>query len=470
MSSTEDTSAIDEKKTEDSGNNQDFKGFATNYVSSIIVTIGIFIFIVGGLGLYTTKVAQANILPDNIEQAPYTIFDRIVKNIPININVMRPTFWSENKDTFSQKVEFNSQEYLDSFSNSFLCSLKKKADPKDGTNVALYFSRVYDNLVAKNLLAINTIFFYLSYFPESIIMFLYGLFGIFVWIGLYLFNMCISIFYHFVNIPELFRETNDGKDKWESNDNISFFRFVKILMFCFVWIPVGLFSTFFMPIFFTIYGLIAPLFATYNIKGTNKSYGAYDFIKDTFAYKKFFFFILATISLLYNGTTYLGNNSIIGILIAVMFAYFMGLYTNEMPQNGVDGFTAKISTIVKQAFIVSINVDNLVNICPTIDIEDNNKINNLISTGNFRKLTSKETGGSSITRSIPVTITEPTITEPTITEPTITEPININTTPININTTPININTTPINTTIKYPEQNGGKKMTKTKKYNIRLV
>ena len=151
-----------------------------------------------------------------------------------------------------------------------------------------------------------------------------------------------------------------------------------------------------------------------------------------------------------------------------MFAYFMGLYTNEMPQNGVDGFTAKISTIVKQAFIVSINVDNLVNICPTIDIEDNNKINNLISTGNFRKLTSKETGGSSITRSIPVTITEPTITEPTITEPTITEPININTTPIN--TTPININTTPINTTIKYPEQNGGKKMTKTKKYNIRLV
>ena len=130
MSSTEDTSAIDEKKTEDSGNNQDFKGFATNYVSSIIVTIGIFIFIVGGLGLYTTKVAQANILPDNIEQAPYTIFDRIVKNIPININVMRPTFWSENKDTFSQKVEFNSQEYLDSFSNSFLCSLKKKSRPQ----------------------------------------------------------------------------------------------------------------------------------------------------------------------------------------------------------------------------------------------------------------------------------------------------------------------------------------------------
>ena len=60
--------------------------FLLNYLSSIIFTIGISIFIIGGLGLYTTKVAQANILPDNIELAPYTIFDRIVDDIDIDIN------------------------------------------------------------------------------------------------------------------------------------------------------------------------------------------------------------------------------------------------------------------------------------------------------------------------------------------------------------------------------------------------
>ena len=125
MSTTENTSAIDEKKTPDSGTSTqpyDFKSFAANYASSIIFTIGISIFIIGGLGLYTSKVAQSNILPDNIDLAPYTVFDRVVKNIPIDINVMRPSFFSENKDTISQKVIFNSQEYLDSFKNSiFLC-------------------------------------------------------------------------------------------------------------------------------------------------------------------------------------------------------------------------------------------------------------------------------------------------------------------------------------------------------------
>ena len=147
MSTTEETNTIDEKKAEESGTSTtslDFKGFISNYLSSIIFTIGISIFVIGGLGLYTTKVAQSNILPDNIEQAPYTIIDRVVENIPVDINIIRPTFWSENKDTFSQKAVFNSQEYLDSFSNSFLCSLKSKADPKSGSNAALFFSRVYD--------------------------------------------------------------------------------------------------------------------------------------------------------------------------------------------------------------------------------------------------------------------------------------------------------------------------------------
>ena len=84
MSTTEDTSAIDEKKSDDPGTfTPDFKGFTMNYVSSIIFTICVSIFIIGGLGLYTTKVAQSSILPDNIELAPYTIFDRIVKPIPI---------------------------------------------------------------------------------------------------------------------------------------------------------------------------------------------------------------------------------------------------------------------------------------------------------------------------------------------------------------------------------------------------
>jgi hypothetical protein len=401
MSTTEDTSAIDEKKAEESGTSTtspDFKGFITNYFSSIVFTIGVSIFIIGGLGLYTTKVAQANILPDNIELAPYTIFDRIVDDkCYVDINVMRPSFFSENKETLSQKAKFNSQEYLDSFNKSFLCSLKKSADPNAGlfANAPLYFSFVYDNLVAKNFLAINTIFFYLSYLPESIIMLLYGIFGIFLWMGLYFFNVCISIFYHIINIPQLFRTASEQNDKqWESMENISFMRFMKFILF-FLWFWVGLISAFVMPAFFTLYGLISPLFAKYNIKNTKDDKNVSNFIYDNLVYKKFFFFILATLSLFTNGIKYLGNNSIVGIIVAVIFAYFMGLYTNEMPEPGTDGFSFKIRQNMKQckAFDRDNNQPKLVEICERIPINDE-KIENLISKGVMRGLSKpKEVGG-----------------------------------------------------------------------------
>lgn len=420
MSTTEDTSAIDEKKAEESGTSTtspDFKGFIYNYLSSIIFTIGISIFVIGGLGLYTTKVAQANILPDDIELAPYTIFDRIVKPISVDMNVMRPSFFSDNKETLSQKAIFNSQEYLDSFNNSFLCSLKKSADPNAGlfANAPLYFSFVYDNLVAKNFLAINTIFFYLSYLPESAIMFLYGIFGIFLWVGLYFFNVCISIFYHIINIPQLFRDIKQSEpeglfsnifgeepkpnSKWEATENISFLRFFKFILFFFLWIPVGAFSAFITPAFFTIYALISPVFTSYKLKQTsqqNKSFNVFDFIKDTFAYKKFFFFVLATLSLFSNGIKYLGNNSIVGIIVAVIFAYFMGLYTNEMPQPGTDGFSFKIKQNMKQAIVTEINLQNpkLVKICQSISIDDK-KLEDTIKNIKPRELTKPiEVGGS----------------------------------------------------------------------------
>ena len=426
------TDAIDEKKTEESGFTPDFKGFATNYISSIIFTIGISIFIIGGLGLYTTKIAQSNILPDNIELAPYTVIDRIVTDIPIDINIMRTTMFSDNKDTFSQKALFNSREYLDSFNNSFLCSLKKNADPNGGlfSNGPLFFSSVYENLVAKNFLAINTIFFYLSYIPESIIMLVYGFFGIFLWISLYFFNVCISIFYHIINIPQLFRTVSQENDKnWESTKDISFLRMDKLFIF-FFWFFIGLFSTFVTPFFFTIYGLAAPLFASYYVK--NKRYNIFDFIKDTFVYKKVFFFILATLSLCSNGLKYLGKSSIIGIIVAIVFAYVMGLYTNEMPQPNTDGFTAKIRQNMKQSKVID-NKTSLVEICKQIPA-DNEKIEKIIKDNptRFRKLTKpKSVGGdadndeiqpSEQLEAFKQSAVEPIAEEPTV-EPTAEQPL-----------------------------------------------
>jgi hypothetical protein len=392
MSTTEDTSTIDEKKGEDTESSTKFKDFIYNYLSSIIFTIGIGIFFIGSLGLYTTKVAQANILPDNIELAPYTVIDRIVKDIPIDINIMRPSYLSETKDILSQKAIFNSQEYLDSFNKSFLCSLKKNAENPNGggSNASLYFSYVFDNIVAKNFLVMNTIFLYLSYLPESLIMLLYAIFGIFLWFGLYFFNICISIFYHIINIPQLFRNPSEKfPEKWESSENIGFFNDIpKLLLFCFFWWWVGIISAILSPIFFTIYGLISPLYATYEVKQTKKTFNVINFILNTFVYKKLFFLILATLSLFSNGVTYLGSNSIIGIIIAIIFACFIGLFYNEIPEPNTDGFTLKIRQNIKQATVAAVDLNKplKVKICPTIPIDDI-KIQKILDSGTYRSLT-----------------------------------------------------------------------------------
>jgi len=385
--STENTNVINDKKSGDKTKDQ-FKTFISKFLSSIILSIGVTIFIVGGLGLYTTKVVQANLLPDDIELAPFTVFDRVVKDIPIDINIMRPSFFSENKETISQKAIFETKAYLDSFSNGFLCSLKENADVNSGlfANIPLFFSMVYDEIVAKNFYFMNKVFLYFSYLPESIIMLLYGIFGIFIWIILYFWNVAISIFYHFINIPNFFRDSENGK--WESQDNISFLRFTKFILFFFIGIPISFMSSFIAPIIFTIYALIAPLYATYKLQKTNKSCNVTDFIKDTFSYKKFYFFVLVTFSLIYNGATYLSPYSLAGIAIAIVFAYVMGLYTNKMPQEGVDGFTVKIRQIVKQASVEPINVSNpkLVEICKQIPIADAS-LENKIKKGSFRPKT-----------------------------------------------------------------------------------
>ncbi len=398
MSTTEETNAIDEKKTEETSFEPNFKAFVKNYLSSIIFTIGFSVFIIGTIGLYYTKVAQANLLPDNIDLAPYTTIDRIVQDIPIDINVMRPFPWSENKETLSQKAVFLSQEYLDSFNDSFLCYLKKNATPDSGTfaNATLFFSNVYENVIAKNFLVLNQFFFYLSYLPEFVIMLFYGMFGIIIWFILWFITTCFSIVYHVIHIPELFR-TSDSNDEtiWESKEDIHFLRIMKLLLFFFLWIPLGLFSTFVSPFFLSLYTMFAPLFAKYEIKQQgSQTHGIKDFIKDTFAYKKMFFFILATLSLVSNGIKYLGQNSLIGIAIAVLFAYIMGLYSNEIPEPGVNGFSFKIRQNMKQAAIM-VNNDNpqLVKVCKPIPINDE-KVRELESKGAFRPLSKpKNVGG-----------------------------------------------------------------------------
>lgn len=366
--STTDTSSIDDKKNENTGasNGIDIKGFFRNYISSILFTIIISVFIIGTLGLYTTKVAQANILPDDINLAPYTNLYRPVEEIPIDINIKRANIFFTSNDDVSQKAQFLTANFLASFKNSFLCKLKTYSSPNANwfSNGTQYFSSVYDSMCAVNYWAITNIFYYLSFLPEPIIMLLYSFFGIFLWFGLYFFNICTGLAFHFFHIPQLVRNAhNKDKNEWQAQADITFFNWKTL--FLGIWIIPVIISVIFFPIFNTIYGLLTPLTATYKIKGDKSSQPQdfWNFLKDTFIYKKLFFLILATFSLISNGSAYLGSSSIIYIIIAIIIAYYMGIYNSDIPSSGTDNFTAGIRQHVKIAKIGKIDPNVTINIC-----------------------------------------------------------------------------------------------------------
>jgi len=84
------------------------------------------------------------------------------------------------------------------------------------------------------------------------------------------------------------------------------------------------------------------------------------------------FMILASLSLISNGISYLGTSSILIILIAIIILYFLGFYSNTMPNEGENGFVSgfrKPFTQLKADVIYTTNskgnkVANEIIICP----------------------------------------------------------------------------------------------------------
>ena len=357
MSTPEDTSAIDEKKEPDtSPTNSNFKGFLTNYLSSIIFTIGISVFVIGTLGLYTTKVAQSNILPDNINLAPYTDIKRDIQEMAIDINIIKDISWNlKVNNIVSQKVYFNEKQFLENFNHTLtgkvLDSFKSISSPSSGIigNAGLYISSIYESMMSKNFGFINSIFLYLSYLPESVIMLVYVFFGMFIWIGLYIFNFFTSVMYHILYILHFFRTSlPDDATKWEASADVSLFGFKSILkwiLFIYFWWWIAVISMFVTPIITTFLTLIAPLQTKYGVdKDKKNTLGIGSFIRNTIVYKKSFILILATISLLYNATTQLGAQSLIGVITAIIILYFVGFYSQQMPDvNDTTHFSENLS-------------------------------------------------------------------------------------------------------------------------------
>ena len=107
-----DTSAIDDKKKQQMPNTQkDLLNFFLGILYQLII-FGILI-IIGALGLYSYRVAQTNILPTCLSLSPYTDMLPSIKEVPIDINVVKT-----EKGVWSTKIEFPLQENFKTINNT----------------------------------------------------------------------------------------------------------------------------------------------------------------------------------------------------------------------------------------------------------------------------------------------------------------------------------------------------------------
>lgn len=334
---------IEEKKNEVRGFAKtmgDLKGFTTNLLSNTIFKLVVRIIAFGSMGLYVAKVAQSNILPDDVNLSPYTNIQREVASIVQDINVIKQRsffglgFWDDPIGVYSQKVNFDNNEFANSFNSGLLCMLRNNAIPGSiFGNICLYLSKVLSETTANSFWATNKVFNSYNILPDWLIMIVSGFYPTIFFASFFVFNLLAGIIPHFKHMVQFFRKPNWTGDDWEAEENIHFLRPIKWIFFWIFWFWMSINSMIIMPIYLTFYNFIKPLTATYKPQGSeeNKHFG--NFLLDNIFSKQSFLLATFVYYLFTSTVKYLTPAYTTGIICAVLFLTIFGNMFNPSIEN-----------------------------------------------------------------------------------------------------------------------------------------
>jgi hypothetical protein len=210
-SNTNDTSAIDDKKTNQSNNKEkSASSKITSYIISLITVILIIImyFMFGGLILFLCKLAQSNILPTEMDCAPYT------DNTP-NIESVKTNIFPTND--MSMKMEFPHDS--SNIKNSILDMFKKYKDKPNSFFLANYFISIIESIMAFDYTVINSTMNLLNGMPETVIVGIGPIIASFMFSIGVLLNGLYFMYLWFANMYWFFytnaNENGEGKPEWD---------------------------------------------------------------------------------------------------------------------------------------------------------------------------------------------------------------------------------------------------------------
>ena len=323
MSESSDTSAIDEKKNEETSSsiNGDYIQNIGGFLSSVIVMfIAITIYYTGsGLILYACKLAQSNILPTDIHCSPYTDSKPNIQPIKTNI------FSTGGDNPLSMKLSFPYNEYN---SKNYIIDMFReyKNEPKSNF-LANYLISMIEIVMQFNYSAFNKILDMLNGLPEIILVVFGPIIMAFVSTLIFIADHLYLIYLWFAQMGWFFKtnsnDTETGKPKWEDVSFVSPFNY---------WCAVGLVILFAILFFFALpfisilaaFSMTWCIFSciTYKAEMGGKIVSALPIIKDTFKYYKTLIMSVLSFFVIASAFSKLGTVSGVFSIITLALIYF----------------------------------------------------------------------------------------------------------------------------------------------------
>jgi hypothetical protein len=334
-----DTSAIDEKKNKSEKPKNDLMAFSLSVFNQLI-TLGVIV-LIGSLFLYTGKVAQTNILPTCLAYAPYTDIAPPIKELPVDINVVKT-----EKGVWSTKLKFPLEENLKTIEKT-LGTLKDMINgPK--TNVyKMYVGTTLQEVIACNFNIINVIGNFInSFLPETLIVILGPLFSFFTYILTGLIDTFYLMFLWFYNIHLLFSEKTETANSttWKDGDMWGiltwYWSIFYIFLFIIAFFVIGM--GFIIPIssfLISTFCICFPLFMKSKNASTGKSYGVFETIKNVLKFKMSIIMILMSLNIIISANKMFGGyTAFVSIVACVLLYFFTSIYQPYTPK-GIDHST-----------------------------------------------------------------------------------------------------------------------------------
>jgi len=323
MSESSDTSAIDEKKKEESNSSDKgdyLKNIGSFMTSVVVMFIAITVYYTGsGLVLYACKLAQSNILPTDIHCSPYTDLKPDIQPIKTNI------FTTGGDSPLSMKLSFPYNEYN---SKNYIIDMFReyKNEPKSNF-LANYFISMIESVIHFNYSIFNKILDMLNGLPEFLLVIFGPAIAAFMTTIIFILDHVYLIYLWFAQMGWFFKtnsnDTGTGNPKWEDVTFVSPFNY---------WCAIGLVILFAILFFFALpvisilaaFSISWCIFSCimYKAEMGDKIISALPIIKDTFKYYKTLIMSILSFFVIVSAFSKLGTLPGIFSILTLALIYF----------------------------------------------------------------------------------------------------------------------------------------------------